>query len=85
MKFFMDDKARIIEKLKAKDYSGLLFEKLDTLSEREQKALVMLHGIGKWEQKTYEETADYLGTSVERIRRIEESALKKLSHPIRIK
>ena len=63
----------------------MLLEKLDTLSEREQKVLAMLYGQGKQDQKTPEEVAAHFGTSPERVWRLEESAFRKLSQSITLK
>ncbi len=50
---------------------------LKTISEREQKVLMMLFGVGGRE-KTAEEVAQTLGLSRERVRQIKERALKHL-------
>jgi RNA polymerase primary sigma factor len=56
---------------------------LTTLSPREEKILRMRFGIGEKAEHTLEETGKVFGVTRERIRQIEESALKKLRHPWR--
>ena len=56
---------------------------LITLSPREEKILRMRFGIGEKAEHTLEETGKVFGVSRERIRQIEESALKKLRRPRR--
>jgi RNA polymerase primary sigma factor len=56
---------------------------LTTLSPREEKILRMRFGIGEKAEHTLEETGKVFGVTRERIRQIEESALKKLRHPRR--
>ena len=53
---------------------------LSTLSEREQKLIRMRFGIGEASQHTLEELAQTFGLTGERIRQIEEKALRKLRH-----
>ncbi len=56
---------------------------LDCLDEREQKILRMHHGIGYEEAYTLAEIADALGVTTERIRQIQNRAIRKLKHPSR--
>jgi len=56
---------------------------LITLSPREEKILRMRFGIGEKAEHTLEETGKVFGVTRERIRQIEESALKKLRRPRR--
>jgi RNA polymerase primary sigma factor len=56
---------------------------LTTLSPREEKILRMRFGIGEKAEHTLEETGKVFGVTRERIRQIEESALKKLRQPWR--
>ena len=54
---------------------------LATLSPREEKIVRMRFGIGEKAEHTLEETGKIFGVTRERIRQIEESALKKLRQP----
>jgi RNA polymerase primary sigma factor len=56
---------------------------LTTLSPREEKIIRMRFGIGEKAEYTLEETGKVFGLTRERIRQLEESALKKLRHPRR--
>ncbi len=54
-----------------------------TLDQREEKILRMRFGIGEKHDHTLEEVGQEFKVTRERIRQIEEKALKKLRHPIR--
>ena len=56
---------------------------LTTLSPREEKIIRMRFGIGEKAEYTLEETGKVFGVTRERIRQLEEMALKKLRHPRR--
>jgi len=58
---------------------------LKTLSPREEKIIRMRFGIGEKESYTLEEVGNKFGVTKERIRQIENIALRKLKHPNRIK
>ena len=58
-------------------------EVLKTLSPREEKIIRMRFGIGEKAEYTLEETGKVFGVTRERIRQLEEMALKKLRHPRR--
>ena len=58
---------------------------LKTLSPREEKIIRMRFGIGERESYTLEEVGNKFGVTKERIRQIENIALRKLKHPNRIK
>jgi RNA polymerase sigma factor (sigma-70 family) len=53
---------------------------LSTLNKREEKVLRMRFGIGMGQEYTLEEVGWDIGVSRERIRQIEEKALRKLKH-----
>ena len=53
---------------------------LSTLNKREEKVLRMRFGIGMRQEYTLEEVGWDIGVSRERIRQIEEKALRKLKH-----
>ena len=62
------------------------FEKLmGELSEREQEVLKARYGFEDGVEKTLEEVGQTFGVTRERIRQIESKALRKLSHPTRIR
>ncbi len=56
---------------------------LSTLNEREEKILRMRFGIGEKHDHTLEEVGQYFEVTRERIRQIEEKALRKLKHSSR--
>ncbi len=56
---------------------------LSTLTPREEKILRMRFGIGEKTDYTLEEVGKQFGISRERVRQIEERALRKLRHPLR--
>ncbi|HSU52929.1 MAG TPA: sigma-70 family RNA polymerase sigma factor [Candidatus Dormibacteraeota bacterium] len=58
--------------------SGLLQEVFTTLSDREKKILSMRFGLGDGAAKTLEEIGEHFGVTRERIRQIQEAALKSL-------
>jgi RNA polymerase primary sigma factor len=58
--------------------SGLVKEVFETLSERERKILAMRFGLGDDEPRTLEEIGEHFGVTRERIRQIQEGALKVL-------
>ncbi|RLG11888.1 RNA polymerase sigma factor RpoD, partial [Candidatus Pacearchaeota archaeon] len=60
-------------------------ELLKTLSPREEKIIRLRFGIGEKEPCTLEEVGNKFGVTKERIRQIENIALRKLKHPNRIK
>lgn len=62
-----------------------LADLLDTLSEREQKVLKMRFGFEMPKSYTLDEVGTELGVTRERVRQIENAALKKLRNPIRSK
>jgi len=58
---------------------------LSTLTPREEKILRMRFGIGEKTDYTLEEVGKQFGISRERVRQIEERALRKLRHPLKTK
>ena len=58
---------------------------LVTLTPREEKVLRMRFGIGERADHTLEEVGHDFGVTRERIRQIEDKALRKLEHPSRSK
>ncbi len=58
---------------------------LDTLTDREQKVLVLRFGLKDGRSRTLEEVGKEFNVTRERIRQIEAKALRKLRHPSRAK
>ena len=58
---------------------------LDTLTEREAQVLRLRFGLTDGKSRTLEEVGDEFGVTRERIRQIENKALRKLKHPSRAK
>lgn len=58
---------------------------LDTLTEREQRVLVLRFGLKDGRSRTLEEVGKEFNVTRERIRQIEAKALRKLRHPSRAK
>ena len=56
---------------------------LSSLSEREQKVLILRYGFLGGRQRTLRETAEALGVTTERVRQIEAKAIRKMRHPSR--
>ncbi len=62
-----------------------LVEVLRTLSPREEKIICLRYGIADGRSRTLEEVGKEFNVTRERIRQIENTALKKLRHPARAK
>jgi len=62
-----------------------LDEVLDTLTEREERILRLRFGLEDGRQRTLQEVGKEFGVTRERIRQIQEKALRKLRHPSRSK
>jgi RNA polymerase primary sigma factor len=65
------------------DFSKQTQRLLSTLTPREEKILRMRFGIGEKTDYTLEEVGKRFGISRERVRQIEERALRKLRYPLR--
>lgn len=84
--FIKDD--NIIGPEEAASYSMLrdqISKLLDTLTEREQRVLVLRFGLQDGRTRTLEEVGKEFNVTRERIRQIEAKALRKLRHPSRSK
>ena len=73
---------RIVE---ARDRSQIIREMLDQLTERERKVLIDRYGLDDDVEQTLEQIGQKLGITRERVRQIEEKALRKLRHSTRSK
>lgn len=78
-----DSEESPIESIVKEQTHNILEGVLGTLEEREAEVLKMRYGIGYAKPKTLEEVGSYYSLSKERIRQIEEKALKKLRNPMR--
>ena len=56
---------------------------LETLTEREQRVLILRFGLKDGRSRTLEEVGKEFNVTRERIRQIEAKALRKLRHPSR--
>jgi RNA polymerase primary sigma factor len=65
------------------DFSKQTQKLLSTLTPREEKILRMRFGIGEKTDYTLEQVGKQFGISRERVRQIEERALRKLRHPLK--
>jgi RNA polymerase sigma factor (sigma-70 family) len=93
MRFMLEqDEPKLLEDSYAEEQRDAMIEKmLTTLTPREQKVLKMRMGLGEYDREyTLEETGNAIEnhygtgpTSRERIRQIEQKALRKLRHPLR--
>jgi RNA polymerase primary sigma factor len=63
----------------------MMSDVLDTLTDREQKVLILRFGLKDGKPKTLEEVGVVFNVTRERIRQIEAKALRKMRHPTRSK
>ncbi len=73
------------DELIKKEKCRLLYEALDTLSERESEVLKLRFGLEGGTSHSLEDVGKMYGLTRERIRQIEAKGLKKLRHPSRAK
>lgn len=71
------------EKAILKNRSQIILSVLETLSEQEKNIIIMRFGLIDGIPKTLDEVGAYYEVTKERIRQIEEKALRKLRQPIR--
>ena len=84
--FVKDEKAESSENEAAQnELLGRIDEVLDSLSEREAQVIRLRFGIDDGYARTLDQIGRTFGVSRERIRQIEERALNKLRHPVRIR
>lgn len=69
--------------IEKKETSEVIENVLNTLSEREKTVIIKRFGLGGHKAETLDEIGKSLGLSKERIRQIENSALRKLRNPRR--
>jgi RNA polymerase primary sigma factor len=72
-----------LEELFKEEITLKVREVLTTLDEREAEVLTMRYGLGGSKAKTLEEIGKHFGLTKERIRQIEDKALRKLRNPMR--
>ena len=75
----------IYEEIEQRALREILEKLMGELSEREQAVLIARFGFEDGVEKTLEEVGQTFGVTRERIRQIESKALRKLSHPTRIR
>lgn len=75
----------IYEEIEQRALREILEKLMGELSEREQAVLIARYGFEDGVEKTLEEVGQTFGVTRERIRQIESKALRKLSHPTRIR
>lgn len=75
----------IYEEIEQRALRETLEKLMGELSEREQAVLIARYGFEDGVEKTLEEVGQTFGVTRERIRQIESKALRKLSHPTRIR
>ena len=72
-----------IEEIYHEEVNKTILDVLSTLEEREKEVIIMRFGLGDNKPKTLEEIGKHFNLTRERIRQIEEKALRKLRNPIR--
>lgn len=80
-----DQSASQFEMLSQRELKERFEEMLATLTPREERILRMRFGFGLESDHTLQSVGDAYGVTRERIRQIEEKALRKLKHPTRSK
>ena len=74
-----------VEMIKDEDITRVISETLKTLSSREERVIRMRFGIGTMDEHTLEEIGKRFNVTRERIRQIEDKALKRLKSPEKLK
>jgi RNA polymerase sigma factor (sigma-70 family) len=77
------DGSELLDVVYAKEKNAALHKGLGTLTPRERDVLLLRNNIDTGEEKTLEAVADTLGVSRERVRQLEQTALRKMRHPDR--
>jgi len=78
-----DGESEIIEQVSRKLLSARINEVLNTISPREQKVIRLRFAFDDGRSRTTKEVGEKFNVTRERIRQIEEKALRKLRHPSR--
>lgn len=82
--YVTDEEAPSVEDTVAEDFlKEQLLKILSTLQPREEKVIRLRFGLDDGRAETLQEIGDKFGVTRERIRQIEEKALRKLRHPSR--
>ena len=71
------------EEVYKKDVVRLIEAVLDDLTPKQRKVLCLRFGIGMTQDYTREEVGAVFGVTNERIRQIEDKAIRRMKHPIR--
>ena len=74
-----------IDKINEDDIARVIAETLGSLSSREERVIRMRFGIGTMDEHTLEEIGKRFNVTRERIRQIEDKALKRLKSPEKLK
>ena len=81
-----DKTPNVSEALMSRDMSAAIRDLLSTLSPREEIVIRLRYGLGAIpEEMLFQEISDSIGICRERVRQIQETALRKLRHPSRVK
>jgi len=80
-----EDAVDAVDQLNKEDISHVVASTLASLSSREERVIRMRFGIGTMEEHTLEEIGKKFNVTRERIRQIEEKALRRLKSPEKIK
>lgn len=78
-----EDSTDFIQDVKNESIAQTLDKVLDTLTKREKDVLVMRFGLDHKMPRTLEEVGKHFGVTKERIRQIEDEALRKMRNPAR--
>lgn len=85
LEFISDDKNIEEETIKKIEYANLLEVVRTKLTEREATVMLLRYGLLDGRERTLEEVGQNFGVTRERIRQIENKALRKLRHPSRLR
>lgn len=78
-----EDSEISIEPIFNQEMRNTISKVLSTLDDREARVITLRYGLGSSKAYTLEEIGKELGVTKERIRQIEDKALRKLRHPMR--
>ena len=76
---FLSNSNDIENTIENENHKEILNKLFSILTEREQKIIKMIYGIGYFRPYTYNEIADEVGLTLERIRQLNFEILRKLS------